>query len=446
MKKIIFYCLIFTSLATFKTNAQTQYNQFALGAQVGTAFSHADGDVGTPGYHLGFTGKYSLNNRFALRGTLATTGVKTNIKYSNSKNTASSSVYESNFQFVFNAVNFRSNKLDNTGINPINANVYFGLGYGIHYDNIDFTERPLGSKTSNTGGYFALSFGYKQMLSNVIDFFVEYGLRVTDNDYLDGFNPLTPTNRSNDYFSILSAGLCFNLGQGSKNIEWTDSYDEMFQKLSDNKKKKSEHSDEYKNIKAKLDSTNKKLELLDLLLTDTDNDGVSDFVDQEADSKTAEVDVHGVQLDTDKDGVADYKDNCHLVAAKTNNGCPEVKFQMTNETKIAIKQIVKGILFEPSKANIKSESYDDLDKLANILNENKAARLTIEGHTDNLGDTEKNLLLSQQRADAVLNYLIEKGIDKTKVFAVGYGDTKPISPNTTPKGRAKNRRVDLVLY
>lgn len=104
--------------------------------------------------------------------------------------------------------------------------------------------------------------------------------------------------------------------------------------------------------------------MLDLLTTDTDNDGVSDYNDQEAESKTAVVDVHGVTLDTDKDGVPDYLDNCHLVAAKTADGCPEAKFQMSTETKTAIKQIVKGILFEPSKAQIKSESYDDLDKLA----------------------------------------------------------------------------------
>lgn len=425
--------------------AQTNFNKFALGAQLGTTFSHADGDGGTPGYHIGFTGKYSLNNRFAMRGTLATSGVTTGIRVG-SGNSASSSIFESNFQFIFNAVNFRSDKADANGIKPINANVYFGLGYGLHYESISFKATPPDSKTSNTGGYFALSFGYKKMINKLMDFFVEYDLRVTDNDYLEGFNPISPVNRANDYFSIIGGGLCFNLGQGAKNIEWTDNYDDMFLKLSDNKKRKAESNDDYKKLKLRVDSLNQKLDLLDLLTTDTDNDGVSDYTDQEAESKTSVVDVHGVTLDTDKDGVPDYMDNCHLVAAKTADGCPEVKFQMSTETKTAIKQIVKGILFEPSKAQIKSESFDDLDKLALILKDNKAARLTIEGHTDNLGDAEKNLLLSQQRADAVLNYLADKGIDKSKVFAVGYGDTKPIAPNTTPKGRAKNRRVELVLY
>jgi outer membrane protein OmpA-like peptidoglycan-associated protein len=195
-----------------------------------------------------------------------------------------------------------------------------------------------------------------------------------------------------------------------------------------------------------VDSLSQKIDLLDLLTTDTDNDGVSDYTDQEAESKTTVVDVHGVTLDTDKDGVPDSMDNCHLVAAKTADGCPEVKYQMPTETKTAIKQILIGILFETGKAQIKAESFDDLDKLSQILKDNKAARLTIEGHTDNLGDPEKNLLLSQQRADAVLAYLIEKGIDKSKVFAVGYGDSKPIASNTNAKGRAKNRRVELVLY
>lgn len=268
------------------------------------------------------------------------------------------------FSFFFNAVNFRSDKADANGIKPINANVYFGLGYGLHYESISFKSTPPDSKTSNTGGYFALSFGYKKMLNKTIDWFVEYDLRVTDNDYLEGFNPISPVNRANDYFSIIGAGLCFNLGQGAKNIEWTDNYDDMFLKLSDNKNNKAESNDDYKKLKAKVDSLSQKLDLLDLLTTDTDNDGVSDYNDQEAESKTAVVDVHGVTLDTDKDGVPDYLDNCHLVAAKTADGCPEAKFQMSTETKTAIKQIVKGILFEPSKAQIKSESYDDLDKLA----------------------------------------------------------------------------------
>jgi outer membrane protein OmpA-like peptidoglycan-associated protein len=444
MIKKILICLTFFNIVS-SNFAQTNFNKFAIGAQIGTTFSHADGDGGIPGYHLGVNGKYSLNNRFAMRGTLAYSDLTTGIKVG-SGNSASSSIIESNFQFIFNAVNFRSDIADANGIKPINANVYFGLGYGLHYENISFKSAPPEGKTSNTGSYFALSFGYKKMINKVVDFFVEYDLRVTDNDYLEGFNPLTAINRSNDYFSIIGGGLCFNLGQGSKNIEWTDNYDDMFLKLSDNKNKKTDSNEDYKKLKLRVDSINQKLDLLDLLTTDTDNDGVSDYTDQEAESKTSVVDVHGVTLDTDKDGVPDFLDNCHLVAAKTADGCPEIKFQMSTETKTVIKQIVKGILFEPSKAQIKSESFDDLDKLALLLKDNKAARLTIEGHTDNLGDTEKNLLLSQQRADAVLNYLANKGIDKSKVFAVGYGDTKPIVPNNTPKGRAKNRRVELVLY
>jgi OOP family OmpA-OmpF porin len=119
---------------------------------------------------------------------------------------------------------------------------------------------------------------------------------------------------------------------------------------------------------------------------------------------------------------------------------------ISEKTKAAINQIVRGILFEPNKSIIKNESYDDLDKLSLILNENVLARLTIEGHTDNLGSSEKNLTLSQLRAEAVYNYLVSKGADKSKIFAVGYGDTKPIANNKTPQGRTKNRRVELILY
>jgi outer membrane protein OmpA-like peptidoglycan-associated protein len=67
----------------------------------------------------------------------------------------------------------------------------------------------------------------------------------------------------------------------------------------------------------------------------------------------------------------------------------------------------------------------------------------IEGHTDEVGSDESNMVLSQSRADSVMNYMVAQGIDKYRLAAKGYGETKPIAPNDTDAGRAQNRRVQL---
>ncbi|HNQ00543.1 MAG TPA: OmpA family protein, partial [Bacteroidia bacterium] len=71
------------------------------------------------------------------------------------------------------------------------------------------------------------------------------------------------------------------------------------------------------------------------------------------------------------------------------------------------------------------------------------AKLSVEGHTDNTGNPEKNVTLSQKRCESVKNYLVSKGIDANRLTATGYGDTRPIADNKTADGRAKNRRVEL---
>ena len=105
----------------------------------------------------------------------------------------------------------------------------------------------------------------------------------------------------------------------------------------------------------------------------------------------------------------------------------------------------KGINFETGSDKILAESFDDLDNLVKILNEYKEAKVSIEGHTDNVGVPAENLTLSQKRSDAVKAYLVSAGISETRLTATGYGDTKPIADNKTKAGKAKNRRVDFKL-
>ena len=102
------------------------------------------------------------------------------------------------------------------------------------------------------------------------------------------------------------------------------------------------------------------------------------------------------------------------------------------------------INFETGKSIIKPESQTIVEQIAQLLKENPTLKISVEGHTDNVGTPAANQTLSEGRAKAVMNALVTKGIDKTRLAAKGWGQTKPVSDNTTDDGKAKNRRVEIV--
>ncbi len=106
--------------------------------------------------------------------------------------------------------------------------------------------------------------------------------------------------------------------------------------------------------------------------------------------------------------------------------------------------IALDILFDTGKSNIKAESQAIIDEIFKMLNENKAIKVSIEGHTDNVGDAAANKKLSEARARAVMDALIAKGINKERLSSVGWGQERPVADNRTEEGRAKNRRVEIV--
>lgn len=110
------------------------------------------------------------------------------------------------------------------------------------------------------------------------------------------------------------------------------------------------------------------------------------------------------------------------------------------ETKI----ITHGINFDINKAVIKPESMGTFNMIAQVMKDNPDLKFEVGGHTDSDGSDEANLKLSQQRSDAVKNQLIQMGIDASRLTAKGYGESKPVSDNTTIDGKANNRRVEFV--
>ena len=105
--------------------------------------------------------------------------------------------------------------------------------------------------------------------------------------------------------------------------------------------------------------------------------------------------------------------------------------------------VLKNIFFETNRYNLKKESTSELDKIVLLLHENPTLKIQINGHTDNVGSSNDNMILSNYRAQAVVKYLVAKGIDQQRLTFKGYGATQPVADNSTEEGRARNRRTEL---
>lgn len=116
------------------------------------------------------------------------------------------------------------------------------------------------------------------------------------------------------------------------------------------------------------------------------------------------------------------------------------------EDKKIVDHIFANLEFETGKAVIQQKSFAALDALAQLMNKKTAYKLTISGHTDNVGDATFNYRLSVQRAEAVKKYLLGKKVADSRIVATGYGATKPLADNNTDAGRQKNRRVEFYLH
>jgi outer membrane protein OmpA-like peptidoglycan-associated protein len=213
---------------------------------------------------------------------------------------------------------------------------------------------------------------------------------------------------------------------------------------------------------------------------DSDKDGIPDGMDRCSDTpQGATVDALGCPGDEDSDGVLDGLDRCPRtpIGATVNaQGCvagqtpsrsaapqrsqppptaanpppvdtaPAVPRQPPaprNDLARAGPTVLEGVTFESGSARLQPGSYVELDSIARVLIANPNLRVEIGGHTDDSGTPADNMRISSLRADAVRNYLLAKGVQFRQVQARGYGSTMPRTPDTTPRGRALNRRVEV---
>ena len=167
--------------------------------------------------------------------------------------------------------------------------------------------------------------------------------------------------------------------------------------------------------------------------------------------------------ETDKEGFAEVLvpigQTYDLVYLSLGRRNVAAKVQVKNEPRLNLKLtmryereeiskpfVLDDVQFATGKAKITPDSFARLDEMVEYMTHKKSSRIEISGHTDNAGKKAVNKKLSQQRADAVRDYLVSKGIEAARIKAVGYGDEKPIAPNDTSEGRQKNRRIEALAY
>ena len=184
---------------------------------------------------------------------------------------------------------------------------------------------------------------------------------------------------------------------------------------------------------------------------DTDGDGVFDGLDFCPDTPTGlAVDTDGCALDKDQDGVNDTGDACPGTPKGVKvdeSGCPFAETKQEQEFLDTGMLRLDNVYFESGKAILKSSSHASLDLVGTILAKWPQLRVEIGGHTDSQGAEELNLTLSQQRAQAVYDYIAVAfpQIELGQFSVRGYGESKSIATNDTPAGRARNRRVEFTV-
>lgn len=202
-------------------------------------------------------------------------------------------------------------------------------------------------------------------------------------------------------------------------------------------------------MKSKKEEPKEEIAIVPPPTVDTDGDGILDHLDAAPNEKE---DMDGFEdedgkpeYDNDQDGVTDDKDHCPNWAGDPNNvskpGCPQALKVRVDGCNI---EMSKAITFISGSAKIKRSSNKILNLVGRYLRENPDVTLVhIYGHTDSDGDENKNKTLSKKRVRSVKDYLIKKGVESSRMNLRGFGEEEPIADNSSPWGKAKNRRVEI---
>lgn len=389
-----------------------------------------------PTFGYGVYVQKQLSHRFGLqaeflRGTLKATNERPIANGTPPQSPYTSFETDLNWSAAFKGVLTVSN-INWTQMHTV-VQPYFSLGAGLASYNptlvtnsgttVDY--KPNGSIKEM---FIPVGLGLKFNLSNTVNLDLGYTMNFVDGDNLDGYfkEPYT-----GDKFSYTHLGLEFSLGKKSQ--PQLAAHNPAAQLARD-------LQDENNALRASVAANDQKLKQQ---LAQTE--GLKDELDR-------------MKADADKDGVSDYFDKCPGTPAGVKvdgSGCPlpakdttivkEQKYYVTEEDKKVVNEAIKNLEFDFGKATIRSTSFASLNRVAGILVQ-KGFSLKLAGHTDNVGSDDANMKLSKARAESVKQYLVSQGANPSRIEAVGYGETQPITSNKTAAGRQKNRRVEFTLY
>jgi len=193
--------------------------------------------------------------------------------------------------------------------------------------------------------------------------------------------------------------------------------------------------------------TNQKLEAsFELIDLESSNTIVKSVSDPEKGSFLVTIPTNkDYALNVSKKGYAFYSENFSMTEKANKKEPFEINIPLIPIEKVGEAITLKNVFFDLDKATLKPKSKIELDKLYSFLEENTTIKIELRGHTDNQGEEAYNLTLSDNRAKAVVDYLVKKGIDNSRLSYKGYGESKPIASNDTKEGRAKNRRTEYVI-
>ncbi len=175
---------------------------------------------------------------------------------------------------------------------------------------------------------------------------------------------------------------------------------------------------------------------------DTDGDGINDELDA-CPTVPGVAKYKGCPIpDTDGDGVNDEEDKCpSRPGPASNQGCPEIAKEVIEKVNFA----AKNVFFSTGSFKLLAKSNKSLDGVADLMKADQSLMLDIDGHTDSQGSDEMNHTLSHNRATAVKDYLVSRGVSESRMTVTGYGEEKPVADNNTAAGRAKNRRTEMTV-
>lgn len=177
-------------------------------------------------------------------------------------------------------------------------------------------------------------------------------------------------------------------------------------------------------------------------IPDTDGDGINDEEDK-CPNVPGVARYQGCPIpDTDGDGVNDEVDKCPNEAGPASNfGCPVIDVVVVER----VNKAANNIFFATGSSKLLAKSFPSLKEVVKVMTDNPSYKIAVDGHTDNTGGDELNQKLSEDRAAAVKKYLIDNGVDESRITATGYGKNQPLVDNNTAANRAKNRRVEMKL-